>query len=379
MTYRMDFGDGEFFTEDFFAAALDGLPDMVHCIDHEGHIVFTNRKEAEALGYTREELLSMTVDEIYATHRRINMRAGLEKLKKQWHAQVEGVLQHKDGSHIPVEIRSVAVCDADGEFIRTVSVLRDLRPVREAERYAAIGEVAACVAHDINGLLQPIAGFAPLLVEELKAAAKDPRSVDFTELAKYAQSVAEACTAAREFTQQVKDTGKCGGMEKVPIDIDDALGGAVALTRIRARDAGVTVEFTAELDTHYVGGNRGELLRSFTNLINNACDAMLDAEERKLTIVIEACTNDAGLELWRCAFTDTGVGIPPENLSRIFQAFFTTKATGTGLGLAGTFLIIGKHNGHIEVASEVGVGTTFEIRLPMVGAPSDESENGASS
>ena len=366
MKYRMNLGQGEFLTDDFFAAALDGFPDMVHCIDNEGRIVFTNRQEVESLGYTREELRSMTVDQIYATHRLGNMREGLEQLKRDRYAQVEGILQHKDGSHIPVEIRSVAVFDSDGEFVRTVSVLRDLRPVREAERYAAIGEVAACVAHDINGLLLPIAGFAPLLIEELKAAAENPAAVDFAELVKYAEHVSTACEAAREFTQQVKDTGKGGEKGAGPVDLDDALRGAVALTRIRTRDANVDVAITPELNTHFVTGNRGELLRCFTNLINNACDAMLNAERRKLTIAIEPDVGETGIARWKCSFTDTGSGIPAENLDRIFQAFFTTKATGTGLGLAGTYQIIGRHNGSINVASEVGVGTTFEITLPQV-------------
>jgi len=364
MTYRMDLGRGEFLTEDFFAATLDGLPDMVHCIDHDGHIVFTNQQEVETLGYTRAALLKMSVDEIYAPHRRDAMQAGFAKLKQDRHMQVEGILLHKDGSHIPVEIRSVAVCDTEGNFMRTVSVLRDLRPIREAERYAAIGEVAACVAHDINGLLVPIAGFAPILVEDLKAAARDPKSVDFTEMAKYAQSVADACVAAREFTQQVKETGKCGEADTLPIDLDDAIRGAVALSRVRARDAEVTVDFTPSPSGHFVTGNRGELLRSFINLINNACDAMQAADPRMLTITISEGSPDAPPDSWRCTFTDTGAGIPPENMDRVFQAFFTTKPTGTGLGLAGTYQIIARHNGHINVISAVGVGTTFEITLP---------------
>ncbi len=365
MKYKMDLGSGEFLSDNFFEAALENLPDMVHCIDHEGHIVFTNKKEVESLGYTRDELLSMSVDDIYASHRREHMHAGLEQLKEARHSEVEGVLQHKDGSHIPVEIRSIAVYDTDGNFVRTVSVLRDLRPVREAERYAAIGEVAACISHDINGLLLPIAGFAPLLIEDLKAAANDPKAVDFSQLVKYAEHVAEACEAAREFTQQVKDTGKCGTEHLDPIDLDDALKGAVALTRIRTRNAGVNANIEPSAETHIVSGNRGELLRSFTNLINNACDAMLESETRKLSISINPHSDDDNKAFWKCCFTDTGSGIPEKNLKRIFQAFFTTKSSGTGLGLAGTYQIIERHGGTINVRSKVNVGTTFEIILPQ--------------
>ena len=151
---RMRIQDIEIRDADIFEILLDNFPDMIHSIDHEGNIVYTNRTASNLLGYTGEELLQMNVREIYAEEVLIALEKGFSDLKQKGDKRVESILKAKDGKKIPVEIRSFSIYDDEGNFIRTFSILRDIREIKElqnslvhAGRLAAIGELSSGVAH----------------------------------------------------------------------------------------------------------------------------------------------------------------------------------------------------------------------------------------
>lgn len=154
---RMRIDNADITNAQIFEILLDNFPDIIHSVDDDGNIVFTNRRAESLLGYTRDELLSMNVRSIYSDEVLKKVDKGFNELKKKGDYSVESVLKAKDGTPIPVEIRSFSIYDDDGNFLRTFSILRDIRPIKElqnslvhAGRLAAIGEMASGVAHDIH-------------------------------------------------------------------------------------------------------------------------------------------------------------------------------------------------------------------------------------
>ena len=118
---------------DIFKILLDNFPDMIHSIDDDGNIVYTNKSAEALLKYTREELLSMNIRQIYADEILEAVEKGFTELKERGDKTVESLLKTKDGTRIPVEIRSFSIYDDEGRFIRTFSILRDIRKIKELQ------------------------------------------------------------------------------------------------------------------------------------------------------------------------------------------------------------------------------------------------------
>jgi two-component system sensor histidine kinase HydH len=147
-------------TSDIFEVIIENFPDIIHSLDNEGNIIMTNKKAESLLGYPQEEMLGMNISQIYADEILEDVEKGFESLKKTGEKSVESALKDRYGNLIPVEIRSFSIYDDDGKFIRTFSILRDIRKVKglqegliHAERLAAIGELATGIVHDINNPL----------------------------------------------------------------------------------------------------------------------------------------------------------------------------------------------------------------------------------
>lgn len=361
--YRMRIRDQEILTENFFEAALDGFSDMVHCVDHKGDIVFVNQAEVELLGYTQEELLDMSVERLYAPEDLEKMREGFDELKKDGYREVQGILLHKNGTRVPVEIRSFAFYDENWEFLRTVSVLKDLRAIRHAERFAVVGEVAGCIVHDINNLLTPMLGFPELLKGQLAAASQGVERLDFETLSEHLEWFMEASENAGKFLEQIMQTLSGTGQERTRVDLDAILSDVERLLRPRLRRYSVDYHFAPRLDEHFVEGASAQLTRVFMNLVTNASDAMIGSQKRRLEITVASGTGDKK-GYWQCEVRDSGIGISEEEAKRLFEIFYTTKEEGTGLGLATCKRTVEDHGGSIEFQSEPGEGTSFFVFLP---------------
>ena len=202
-------------TAHMFELLLDGFPDIIQSVDADGTIVYANRRAAQLLGYAPAELLGKNVTEIYAPEVLDKVRHGFAKLKTTGNLTVnESLLIDQTGNRIPVEIRSFAVYDEDGQFLRTFSILRDIRDIKElqnslihAGRLAAIGELAACVAHDINNPLSVIKLYLDMLKHELQdiagipAAASDLFTDGLASIAKASDRIERLANHLREFSR----------------------------------------------------------------------------------------------------------------------------------------------------------------------------------
>jgi PAS domain S-box-containing protein len=343
---------------------------MIHSIDDEGNIVYTNRTAEKLLGYTREELLKMNIRQIYADEILEAVNRGFSDLKERGDKTVESLLKAKDGTRIPVEIRSFSIYDDEGNFLRTFSILRDIRNIKElqnslvhAGRLAAIGEMASGVAHDINNPLTVILLSNEMLQKEMEKTTSPTPQTDRAKA--FAKDIQRASGSIQKLVTHLRNFSRGRAEAFEVIDFYDSIADALFITNNKLLSAGVTIHNNVKKCLYYICGCPNNIEQVFVNLIGNACDAMAGRPTRDLTISIQADQLENNEDCWRCDITDTGTGIPEELLEDIFQSFFTTKekGKGTGLGLSISRGIVQDHKGDIKVKSKPGEGTTFSVYL----------------
>jgi signal transduction histidine kinase len=237
-----------------------------------------------------------------------------------------------------------------------------------AEKLATVGQVAATVAHELNNILTPLLMYAKLIYRE---TAGDEKS----EVAEFASQITNIANRASDMLRQLVDASRNESAITYPIDATQVINNALTLLAPRINKQNINIEKRYPDDLPLVIGNPSQLEQVFINIALNAFDAMPDGGEFTITLKPENGQTDssAPAHFISIRLSDTGEGIPAENISSLFEPFFTTKArgAGAGLGLFVSYLIVNQHNGAIEVESELGVGTTFVVKLPI--ASKDEN------
>jgi two-component system, NtrC family, sensor kinase len=225
----------------------------------------------------------------------------------------------------------------------------------QAAKLAAVGEMAAGIAHELNNPLTTVSGFTELVLEELSGES-DIR--DDLEL------VLKEAQRARSVVRRLLDFARQSESMRVRSDINEILTDVLALVNHLLRTSGVQVFTHLPTGIPWIAVDRNQVKQVVLNLIHNALHAMPTGGELQITTV---CRRRDKHDWLTICLADTGIGIAPENLERVFEPFFTTRSKdgGTGLGLSVSYGIIADHGGFIEVASEVGKGSTFTIWLPV--------------
>jgi signal transduction histidine kinase len=226
------------------------------------------------------------------------------------------------------------------------------RRLVQADKLSSIGLLAAGVAHEVNTPLAVISTYAQMLAKQVSE--DDQKS-------KLLEKIAKQTFRASEIVNSLLNFSRTSPTEFVEVDINRVVRETLTLIEHQLQKAGVHVETKLAAALPPVKGNAGKLQQVFLNLFLNARDAM----ERGGILAVSTSADDA---VARIEVADTGQGIHPENLARIYDPFFTTKGArkGTGLGLSVTYGIVREHGGTIEVESEPGVGTRFQVELPLV-------------
>ena len=353
-----------------FRTLIDQSNDAIEVIDPATlRFIDINERGCLDLGYTREELLSMSVYQIdpnmdQSMH--INL---IERLRILGSSVFESRHRRKDGSTFPVEL-SVKQVQLDRTYF--VAVARDIttRKLTElalqeaqaalarATRFAAMGELTASIAHEIN---QPLAAVAINASASLRWLATQPPNLDEAREA-VSRTIQEANRASlvikriRALLQKVP-------LQLGPLDGNEVVRETVLLAENELLRSGVLVKTDLATDVPTAIGDRVEVQQVVLNLILNAIDAMSTISGRR-ELFIKSSKHPEGMLI---QVHDSGTGIDPEYVDRIFDPLFTTKSSGIGLGLSLSRSIIEAHGGHLWAVPGNSCGAIFQFTLPGTG------------
>jgi two-component system, NtrC family, sensor kinase len=224
----------------------------------------------------------------------------------------------------------------------------------QSAKLAAVGELAASVAHEINNPLYAARNSLYLLEQDLAA---DTPQRTFLDIAQQELGrIARIITRMRDFYRPSRG-------ELSATNINATLRDTLELVNTHLRHNHIQAQMQFDHDLPLLTAHADQLRQVFLNIILNACDAM--GSGGTLTVSTRGPALSNGDQAIEVAISDTGAGIRPEHLQHLFEPFYTTKAQGTGLGLAISAHIVTQHGGRLQVESEVGCGATFVIRLPL--------------
>ena len=371
---RMRINQIEISNADIFEVLLNNFPDMIHSVDDKGQIVYANKTAETLLGYSREELLSMNIRELYAESVLKAVDEGFSDLKKRGDKIIpESCVISKDGIEIPVEIRSFSIYDDNNQFVRTFSILRDIRGIKEmqqkiihAGRLVAIGELATGVVHDINNPLSIISMANEIALLELKSTndlSAEARMLVESQL----NSIERASGSIKKLVNHLRNFSRSSSEDDEIIDLHEIISDALFMASSKIKKNRINIKNRIDKRPYLFKGSQNNMEQVFVNLVANACDAMAEQQDRNLKISISPCKRNQH-DFWRSDICDTGKGIPNEIIDDIFQSFVTTKkkGEGTGLGLSIARGIVRDHDGDIEVNCNQSNGTTFSVYIPQV-------------
>jgi two-component system sensor histidine kinase HydH len=263
-----------------------------------------------------------------------------------------------DGLTVPLEIGASLLADENGTLLGYVILFKDLTEVRalrreieRSRRLASVGRLAAGVAHEIRNPLSSIKGFATYFKQRYQDVPEDRQTASI--MIQEVDRLNRVVSQLLEFARPVTVSPKAASFKTL---LQDSL----KLIERQAQDKQITINTrnSAHIDVVKIDPDR--INQVLLNLYLNAIEAM--APGGQLQIEVSGSEANSGLKI---RVADTGHGIAGEDLSRIFDPYFTTKSSGTGLGLAIAHNIVETMGGTIEVNSEAGKGTTFTLTLPI--------------
>ncbi len=260
---------------------------------------------------------------------------------------------------------------------RSVAALERLKSTQaqllQSEKLSAIGQLVAGVAHELNNPLTSVIGYAQLVEEELLDVSGSAPARPAADLARDLRRITEEAQRAARIVRNLLAFARRQSATRTPQDVVEVIGRVLALRSYELRLNGVEVETAFASGLPPVVADQGQLEQALLNLLLNAEQAMRGGLHRRLRI---GARFDAEAGAVECYVGDTGQGIEPANLSRVFDPFFTTRdvGEGTGLGLSICYGIVRDHGGQIQVESRVGDGTTFSVMLPARIAQPDAGE-----
>jgi signal transduction histidine kinase len=234
----------------------------------------------------------------------------------------------------------------------------------QSAKMAAVGQLGAGVAHELNNPLGGILGYSQFMLDKLNRPGFGPD--DFKSCRGYIESIERESNRCKNIVSNLLRFSRKSIVDRPElIDIGLAIKETFSIMEHQLKMCNVNVVVNIQPDLTKVMGGVNLLQQVFTNLILNAQQAMPTGGELTITVQNLLDEKTKVVSMVKIEFTDTGCGIPEENLTRIFEPFFTTKTEkGTGLGLSISYQIIQDHKGKIEVKSQLGKGSTFTITLP---------------
>ena len=357
------------------AAILDSALDCIVTIDHEGCITEFNPAAERTFGHRRDHVVGERLaDVIIPPSLRSEHHRGFTRYLATGEARVLGrriemTAVRADGTEFPVEL-AIARIPTDGPPSFT-GYLRDLTEQRQSEeslgkarfelahvaRVASLGTLAASIAHEVN---QPLSGIITNAGTCLRMLAADPPNVDGAR--ETAQRTIRDGNRAAKVIARLRALFAHHVATTESVDLNEATREVIALSASELQRSRVILRTELADDVPPVQGDRVQLQQVILNLLLNAMDAMSGVNDRPRQLVVKIERVEGGSV--RLTVQDSGVGLKPQDIEKLFEAFYTTKSSGMGIGLSVSRSIIESHHGRLWAAPNGGPGATFAFSIP---------------
>jgi two-component system NtrC family sensor kinase len=342
------------------AAALATMDQPVLILGIDSKVEYANSAAIKEYRYDANEIAGLSVDDFVIASAQPSHRQTIPATPQDiqlWTG--EHIHRRKDGTEFPAAVTLSHIRDGTGNIVGLVIGIRNLTEERKVadhlgrtEKLAAIGELVAGVAHELNNPLTGISTFAQLLLED------NLEGEQFESVSLIKREADRAISVIRDLLLFARKTDA----RDVPVDINTIVKHTVRLRALASRSAGIEVHMRLDDSNPRARGDEQKLQQVLLNLLVNAESAMEGAQLRHMSL-----TTQRKHSMVQIVISDTGHGMAPAVSQRVFEPFFTTKppGEGTGLGLSVSYGIIQAHEGTISVESTPEVGTTFTILLPL--------------
>jgi len=372
-------------SEEKLRTIFENSNDIIVWVDESGKIINVNSKIEDMVGYKKAEVIGKDFTEfpIFSPETMQNVIREVGLAFKSGNTKLlELEMNRKDGGSVPVEVSAKMIQGADGRLsilaaVRDIAVRKQAEEgktrlesqLQQARKMEAIGTLAGGVAHDLNNILSGIVGYPDLLLMQLP---------EDSPLRKPIVTMKETGKKAATIVRDMLTLARIGVADFEVISLNAVISeylGSPEYKKLKSYYPGVEVECGLETDLMNILGSPAHLSKTIMNLVSNAAEAI--TEKGKITISSENRYIDRPISGYEnveegdyIVFTvsDTGAGISPEDIKRVFEPFYTKKKmgrSGTGLGMAVVWGTIKDHNGYIDVQSTVEKGTTFTLYFPM--------------
>ena len=348
----------------FYEDLLGSLQDGVIVLDREGRVLSINQAAEELCGRSLSAARGRKFQELFPSD--LPLQVLVEKTVEtgRSHADYDTLLKRPDGGKLHVSAVASVLSDPKGEIRGAILVIRDLSRVRELEerlrlsdRLAALGTLAAGVAHEVRNPLAGIRGAAQLLEKEPTFP---------SHLKEYTSAIVKEVDRLNDLVQNLLAFAGPRRPRSIPCNIHQLLDELLALEEASLRGRGITLIKLYDPQLPPVLVDPPLIRQVFLNLLRNGAEAMPKGGELSVRTRYERFSPRAGgLPAAAVEVADQGEGIDLKAKEHLFNPFFTTKEGGTGLGLAVSLRIVEDHGGAIEVLSEEGKGTTLTVLLPL--------------
>jgi len=350
---------------------LGAMAEAVVTVSRDRRIQFLNMAAADLLGWKESDALGESIESLGA------LQDGVSKSLVPWPAEatmdgdrlvdlrLRTVLVRRDERHFLVDGRCAPMHDQEGRVVGAVLVMRDISErarledeLQRASRIESVGLLAGGIAHDFNNILAVIMG-------NLTLALMDD-DVKKGRIVRWLSEAEKAATRARDLTQQLLTFSKGGEPVRTLVSLSDLVREAAAFA---LHGASARCEFSIAEQAWAAEIDRVQIGQVVQNLVLNAVQSMPQGGVIRIAVENKVVNASARLPLaegryLRLDVTDQGTGIEAADVERIFEPYYTTKSSGSGLGLTTVFSIVRKHHGHISVVSTKGQGATFSVWLP---------------
>lgn len=355
--------------QEFYSNVIDSVGDGVIVLDNKGDITLLNPAAEEMTGVSRRMALGMNFSAIFKDELLLLDMVTKTAETGMTISDHENIVIYRTGHPTPVSATTSPLMLGNGERVGTILQLRDLssmrdleEAVRKSDRLAALGTLAAGLAHEIKNPLGGIRGAAQLLEKELPV---DSELLDYTRIMiKEAQRVNRIVEELLALT-----TPRPLKLDKV--NLHKIVGDIITLQRSGIGERAIAFQKQFDPSIPAILADEEQLTQTFLNLLKNAVEAVggngtIRVSSRVLAEYTMTQKGERRSRMVAVEVSDDGPGMTKEQLEQLFTPFFTTKARGTGLGLAICQKIISEHRGMIKVTSERGKGTTFTVMLPLI-------------